>query len=71
MDKNELAFDIDISSSVSGKNKFYLEVTENYEGDKWHVAIYEKENGVHEYYETKGFETMDEFINYLRQLTEE
>lgn len=69
MDKNELAFDIDIASSVTGKNKFYLEVTENYEGDKWHVAVYEKPSFQH--HETKGFETMDEFINYLRQLTEE
>ena len=73
MDKNELAFDVSISTNKEPIINFHIEITENYEGDKWHVVVYEtqKVGKVFEHYETLGFENMDKFINYLRQLTEE
>ena len=67
-----LAFDISISKDKTPNTNFHIEITENYEGDKWHVVTYEViDEELHtspEHYETLGLETIQEIFNYLRKL---
>lgn len=65
-----LTFDISISEDKKPNTNFHIEITENYEGDKWHVVAYEtqKVGKVFEHYETLGLETIQEIFNYLRKL---
>ena len=65
-----LTFDISISEDKKPNTNFHIEITENYEGDKWHVVAYEtqKVGKVFEHYETLGLETIQEIFNYLIKL---
>ena len=57
-----LAFDIHLRTYPKGKTHFILEVTEDYEGDKWHVAVFQDGD----YYDTKGFNNKVEILEYLK-----
>ena len=64
-----LSFNITLQTEPTGQNEFDLEITENYEGDKWHVAVFirlaEKN---YEHWETVGLDTITELFNYIRQI---
>ena len=61
-------FEIRISSHPTGKHRFEIEVTQNYEGDKWHVAVFEKEGKTYTHYETIGLDTWGQLQKYLKDL---
>ena len=64
-----LSFTITLQTEPTGQTEFDLEITENYEGDKWHVAVYVRlaENN-YEHWETVGLDTQAELFNYIRKL---
>ena len=58
---------------IKNQTLIFIEITENYEGDKWqHAVVYEViDEELHtppEHYETLGLETIQEVFNYLRNL---
>ena len=57
MTTKNLGFDIHIP------NFGIIELTENYEGDKYHIAVFNMEN---DYIETVGLNTEIEVFNFLR-----
>ena len=69
-DKNEMA-DNDLALDVTLPNGMKIYVTENYEGDKYHVVVFEAavEGWPAEHYDTRGFETPTEIFEYLRMLS--
>ena len=59
--------DIHITSNEG--NRYCVELTENYEGDKFHLAIFEvSPQHPNEHWDTKGFCTFDEVYTYLEAL---
>ena len=50
-------FTIEIITKPTGETSYSIEVTEDYEGDKWHVVVYESNTLPYEHYETIGFNT--------------
>ena len=68
-----VSFDITIPAACTeNKLELRLEVTEEYEGDKYHVVVFEDRgpNEPGEYYETRGFDNGNELLNYIRTLNE-
>ena len=66
-----VSFDITIPAACTeNKLELRLEVTEEYEGDKYHVVVFEDRgpNEPGEYYETRGFDSGNELLNYIRTL---
>ena len=61
-----LAFDIDLHSKQG--RIFRIEVTENYEGDKYHINVFEKDESSYDHYQTLGFDNEKGLFNYLRVL---
>ena len=52
-----------------GKNsKYIVEITEDYEGDKFHIVVFETYCTPNEHYETLGFDTEKEVYDYLKKL---
>ena len=68
-------FTIDISTYPTGQYHYQIDITENYEGDKWHVVVYEKDTLlskiIYEHYETVGLNNEKEIFDYFRKLREE
>tara|TARA_R110002020_G_C15913438_1_gene742179 strand:- start:74 stop:280 length:207 start_codon:yes stop_codon:yes gene_type:complete len=65
-------FTIYVSTYPTGKYNFEIDITENYEGDKWHVVTYEAESPLpHDHWETIGLDNEKEIFDYLRRLREE
>jgi hypothetical protein len=64
-------FTIDISTYPTGQYHYEIDITENYEGDKWHVVVFEKEGKTYTHYETVGLNNEKEVFDYLRKLREE
>tara|TARA_Y100001963_G_scaffold139473_1_gene205349 strand:- start:1166 stop:1390 length:225 start_codon:yes stop_codon:yes gene_type:complete len=71
-------FTIYISTYPTGQYHYEIDITENYEGDKWHVVVYEKDTLLgfkyelpYEHYETVGLNNEKEIFDYLRKLREE
>ena len=67
-------FTINISTYPTGEYNFEIDVTENYEGDKWHVVVYEREDKAEDktnynHYETVGLDTWGQLNKYLKNLT--
>ena len=61
-----LSFDIDLTNK---ENQTYrIEVTENYEDDKFHVVVFETDQTPNEHYATLGFKTENQVFVYLKQL---
>tara|TARA_R110000822_G_scaffold165580_1_gene306080 strand:+ start:66 stop:284 length:219 start_codon:yes stop_codon:yes gene_type:complete len=48
--------------------EYSIEITENYEDDKFHVVVFETDQTPNEHYETKGFDTEKQVYDYLKQL---
>ena len=63
-------FTIDISTYPTGQYHYEIDITENYEGDKWHVVVYKKDTLPYEHYETVGLNNEKEVFDYLRKLKE-
>tara|TARA_E500000081_G_scaffold79920_1_gene81385 strand:+ start:543 stop:773 length:231 start_codon:yes stop_codon:yes gene_type:complete len=68
-------FDIKIYSQdtsdvykMDGRPVWNIEVTENYEGDKWHVVVFEIDDLDFNHFDTRGFDTPNEVFEYLREL---
>jgi hypothetical protein len=61
-------FTIEIITKPTGETSYSIEVTEDYEGDKWHVVVYESNTLPYEHYETIGFNTEREVFEYIREL---
>ncbi|HCQ77196.1 MAG TPA: hypothetical protein DIV44_10345 [Leeuwenhoekiella sp.] len=65
-------FTIFINSYPTLEYQFEIDVTENYEGDKWHVVVFEviddKNLTPPEHYETVGLDTWGQLQKYLRDL---
>ena len=61
-------FTIEIITKPTGETSYSIEVTEDYEGDKWHVVVYESSTVPYEHYETIGFNTEREVFEYIREL---
>lgn len=60
-------FDIKIYSQDTS-DVYQIEVTENYEGDKWHVVVFEIDGTDFIHFDTRGFDTPNEVFEYLREL---
>jgi hypothetical protein len=65
MADNNFAFDVTLPNGMK------ICVTENYEGDKYHVVAFETATDCQprEHYDTRGFETPAEIFTYLRALS--
>ena len=61
-------FTIFINSYPTLEYRFEIDVTENYEGDKWHVVVFEKEGTTYTHYETVGLDTWGQLQKYLKDL---
>ena len=61
-------FTIEIITKPTGETSYSIEVTEDCEGDKWHVVVYESSTVPYEHYETIGFNTEKEVFEYIREL---
>ena len=61
-------FTIEIITKPTGETSYSIEVTEDYEGDKWHGVVYESSTVPYEHYETIGFNTEKEVFEYIREL---
>ena len=48
--------------------EYSIEITENYENDKFHVVVFETDQTPNEHYETVGFDTEKQVYDYLKQL---
>jgi len=69
MTKLPLVFDIHIQSLTPPNTPYTIQVTENYEDDKYHVEIFEVlEDPPAEHIDTKGFDTEREVFEYLKQV---
>tara|TARA_R110000851_G_scaffold321049_1_gene486225 strand:- start:51 stop:293 length:243 start_codon:yes stop_codon:yes gene_type:complete len=63
-----LSFDINLTNK---ENQMYrIEITENYENDKFHVVVFETDDSPYpdEHYTTLGFKTEKQVFVYLKQL---
>ena len=70
---SEMNLTINISTYPTGKYNFEIDVIENYESDKYHVVVYEREDTEHNtnynHHETVGLDTWDQLYEYLKDLT--
>ena len=63
---DNLSFDINLTNK---ENQMYrIEITENYENNKFHVVVFETDQTPNEHYETLGFKTEKQVFVYLKQL---
>jgi hypothetical protein len=69
MNKTNLSFDINVF--VSSKQLYRIEVTENYESDKFHCVVFDSSILQEEHIDTKGFETEKEVFEFVRGLQNE
>ena len=56
------AFDADFP------NGFQVQVTENYEGNRYHVVVFDRNR---EHFDTRGFQTVIEVFNFMRECSEQ
>ena len=60
--------DLVIKNIQHGTN-YHVEITEDYEGSKWHVVVFEETDDFpFEHFDTQGFETKKQVENYLKNL---
>ena len=50
------------------QNQFRVEVTEHYEGDRYHVVIFDNDG---DHVDTRGFKTAAQVFNFIRECSEE
>ena len=67
MADNHLAFDVTLPNGMT------IQMTEDYEGDKYHVVVFLAATDCQpaEHYDTRGLKTPTEFFEYLRALSSE
>ena len=76
-----IAFDMQVFDDYSQPNRhFSFEITEDYEGDKWHIVIFEKnkslprssfiEESPYEHIDTVEVKTEKEVFDLIRQYHE-
>ena len=69
-----MGVDIHFESKNTIKHRYIAQVTEDYEGDKFHVVVFHNSNdkGVpNEHYDTQGFNTIQEVYAYIKNLQED
>tara|TARA_R100001224_G_C3968491_1_gene131648 strand:+ start:255 stop:449 length:195 start_codon:yes stop_codon:yes gene_type:complete len=55
--------------TIITSNQFEIHLTENYEGDKYHVVVYEPSASTPlPHYETIGFNTAKQVFEYIKEL---
>jgi len=59
---------LDLYLKDTDNNEYKIEITENYENDKFHVVVFETDQTPNEHYETLGFNTEKQVFNYLQKL---
>ena len=59
---------LDLYLKDTDNNEYKIEITENYENDKFHVVVFETDQTPNEHYETVGFDTEKQVFNYLQKL---
>ena len=59
---------LDLYLKDTDNNEYKIEITENYENDKFHVVVFETDQTPNEHYETLGFDTEKQVFNYLQKL---
>ena len=59
---------LDLYLKDTDNNEYKIEITENYENDKFHVVVFETDQTPNEHYETLGFNTEKQVYNYLQKL---
>jgi hypothetical protein len=59
---------LDLYLKDTDNNEYKIEITENYENDKFHVVVFETDQTPNEHYETLGFDTEKQVYNYLQKL---
>mgnify|MGYP003129358304 CR=1 FL=1 len=64
-----LSFDIDLF--VSTKQSYRIELTENYEGDKYHCVVYDYSTTPDTHVDTQGFENEKQVFDFIRGLSNE
>ena len=67
---SDFACTITLPFNHKTKSQFDIDVTEDYEGDKFHVVVYERHKGEEpaEHIDTRGFENMEAVYQYLKNL---
>jgi|TARA_R100000322_G_C5324981_1_gene161589 hypothetical protein len=50
---------------------FIVEVTENYEGDKWHVVLFDNRHTPATHEDTQGLNSPAEIFKYLRKVEDD
>ena len=63
--KKHLSFDMTLTTKC---HVYRIEVTENYEGDKFHMVIFDDDKYDYEHVETIGAKNEKEFFAVLRKL---
>ena len=66
-----MGIDIHFSDENTGRHRYIAEVTEDYEGDKFHVVVFDNSydrDVPNEHYDTQGFENIEEVYNYIKNL---
>tara|TARA_R110000787_G_scaffold40996_1_gene101449 strand:- start:291 stop:524 length:234 start_codon:yes stop_codon:yes gene_type:complete len=66
--KKKENMNLDLYLKDTDNNEFKIEITENYENDKFHVVVFETDQTPNEHYETVGFDTEKQVFNYLQKL---
>ena len=70
---SEMNLTINVSTYPTGEYNFEIDVIENYESDKYHVVVYEREDTEHNtnynHHETVGLDTWGQLYKYLKDLT--
>ena len=59
--------EVNIITKPTGETSYSIEVTEDYEGDKWHVVVYESNTLPNEHYATIAFNTEREDYEYITE----
>ena len=50
------------------ENQFRVEVTEHYEGDRYHVVVFDNDG---DHFDTQGFETETQVFNFIKECSAE
>jgi len=50
------------------QNQFRVEVTEYYEGDRYHVVVFDNDG---DHVDTRGFKTATQVFNFIRECSAE
>jgi len=50
------------------QNQFRVEVTEYYEGNRYHVVVFDNDG---DHVDTRGFKTATQVFNFIRECSEE